>query len=158
MNSPNPALPASEQPRPGCTCPPGIDPATYDQDCVACDEWSRQINEPGYVRTINGFARVTSYGQPVTKGFTGSYWRHACGNMTAVDLLADPVQPWDRECAGCRSRGRNGWRILLTYSGPYCDQCDGNGWVPISGKNDGAAVGYDTVTECTACDGMGWGR
>lgn len=57
-------------------------------------------------------------------------------------------------CGG--NNGQETWRPLYAYTGPVCDQCAGNGRVPISGKVDGAATGYDTVTFCTACNGMGW--
>lgn len=105
------------------------------------------------------FTRVTSYGRPVLKGLDGSLWQHNCGIIENVDLLDayGGTQPWGRPCVCGGNRGQETWRPLYAYTGPTCDQCAGNGWVPISGKVDGAPCGYDTVTECTACAGMGWG-
>jgi hypothetical protein len=109
--------------------------------------------------------RVSSYGQPVFQGLTGPLWRHACGHLTSVDLLADgdaQLQPWQRPCEGCGVRDGwipygncDGWLPLLTYTGPLCDQCQGNGWVPIAGKVNSAPYGFVTVTECTACEASG---
>lgn len=105
------------------------------------------------------FARVTTYGQPVFKGpGPGSLWRHRCGQLAAVDLLGggwSKLQPWEYECQGCLRVERDGWQPLLAYAGPVCDQCHGNGWVWIAGKVTGALYGYETVTECTACDASG---
>lgn len=104
------------------------------------------------------FERAGSYGEAVFAGpGYGPLWRHACGRIAWVDLLADedPGQPWEQECKGCQGRRREDWVPLFAYTGPLCDQCQGNGWVPISGKVDGAPSGYDTVTECTACGGSG---
>lgn len=103
------------------------------------------------------FKRTASYGEPVIRGMVGPLWRHVCGNITSVDILGGGRlgQPWEHECSGCRGRHREDWRPLHVYTGPLCDQCQGNGWVPISGKVDGAFCGYDTVTECTACAGTG---
>ncbi len=99
---------------------------------------------------------MVSYGKPVFRGAEGSLWQHDCGFITAVDLMADdPRQPWERGCGSCHGSRPNDWRPLFAYTGPWCDQCDGNGWVPISGKIHGAICGYDTVTECSACDGSG---
>lgn len=100
--------------------------------------------------------RVASYGEPVFRGQPGPLWRHRCGQITGVDILDYRRHPSDIECAGCRGKGRDGWQPLLVYTGPLCDQCDGNGWVPISGKVDGSITGYDTVTECTACNSLGF--
>lgn len=99
--------------------------------------------------------RAASYGESVFRGLTGPLWRHRCGNVTTVDLLDDPRQPWETECAGCRDRDRENWLPLMVWTGPLCDQCEGNGWVPIAGKADGAVCGYETVTECAACDALG---
>lgn len=33
-----------------------------------------------------------------------------------------------------------------------CDQCRGKGWVRVEGKVTGAACGYETATECQACN------
>lgn len=106
--------------------------------------------------TASLFERIT-YGKPLYAGLTGPAWQHRCGNVVDVDLLDDDhlIFPWDRKCVGCQWHGRDGWRPLFTFTGPCCDQCHGNGWVPISGKVDGAMCGYDTVTECTACGGTG---
>ncbi len=52
---------------------------------------------------------------------------------------------------------RRPWTELLTW-GPLtdaterCDECQGAGWVRIAGRVDGAPSGYETVTECTACN------
>jgi hypothetical protein len=105
-----------------------------------------------------GFVRVASYGQPVFRGLTGPLWRHVCGETTSVDLLDGDVHPGDRECAGCLGQGRHDWRPLFAYHGPLCDQCNGNGWVPVAGKVDGAVCGYETVVECTACEASGVAR
>ncbi|GAA2623639.1 hypothetical protein GCM10010399_63620 [Dactylosporangium fulvum] len=107
---------------------------------------------------MTAFERSTSYGEAVSAGpGYGPLWRHECGNIAWVDLLADdgPRQPWESECAGCRGLRREYWLPLFVYNGPLCDQCQGNGWVPISGKVAGAPAGFDTVTECTACDATG---
>jgi hypothetical protein len=104
---------------------------------------------------VNEFERVVNYGKPMFRGLNGSVWQHRCGNIMTVELIDRVEVPWLFECAGCRGRGSDGWYPLYAYTGPLCDQCHGNGWVPISGKNDGALCGYDTVTECTACGATG---
>jgi hypothetical protein len=112
------------------------------------------------------FARVTTYGQPVFTGpGPGPLWRHQCGQLTAVDLMgegSEQLQPWQYPCGGCGVKDPwkppgnvEGWLPLLAFTGPLCDQCQGNGWVPISGKVQGAVCGFDTVTECTACESTG---
>ncbi len=90
----------------------------------------------------------------------GPAWRHLCGTIIVLDLLAD--RPGDRVmpprggCEGCSRGSEPGtWKPLLIYTGPLCDQCHGNGFVPIAGKHDGAICGYETVTPCTACSATG---
>jgi hypothetical protein len=106
--------------------------------------------------------RVTTYGQPIFKGpGPGPLWRHHCGQLAAVDLLGggwSKLQPWEYECQGCGCAGRDGWQALFAFTGAVCDQCHGNGWVPIGGKVIGAPCAYETVTECTACDASGVAR
>lgn len=106
---------------------------------------------------LTDFKRVATYGEPVFCGpGPGPLWRHLCGTIAFVDLLADDegqLQPWERDCPGCSRR--DGWLPLLVYTGPLCDQCHGNGWVPISGRVLAAVCGFDTVTECTACEASG---
>ncbi|MEU4558567.1 hypothetical protein AB0F72_09255 [Actinoplanes sp. NPDC023936] len=99
--------------------------------------------------------RVTTYGRPVFAGpGPGALWQHVCGNLATVDLLGDGFT-WELNCDRCSRR--DGWVPLFAYTGRLCDQCMGNGWVPIGGKVSSAPYGFSTVTECTACEASGVG-
>lgn len=104
---------------------------------------------------LAGQYRRVAYGEPVFRQPCGGpVWRHQCGNMTVLDLLDRDTVPWRTECAGCRATTPDGWRPVMVYDGPRCDQCHGNGWVPIGGRLFGNSA-YATVTECTACSTTG---
>lgn len=104
------------------------------------------------------FERVVNYGKPMFAGPNGPAWQHLCGNIATIEVIDRIEVPWFLECSECRATGSDGWRPLYAYTGPLCDQCHGNGWVPISGKVTGALCGYDTVTKCTACGATGMAR
>lgn len=48
-----------------------------------------------------------------------------------------------------------GFASALRADGEVCDQCAGLGWVRIKGYNYGAICGYETATECMACNPLG---
>lgn len=105
---------------------------------------------------MTDFFRVATYGEPVFVGpGAGPLWRHTCGYIVGAELLADTDEerrPWAHPCPHCRL---GTWLPLFVHTGALCDQCDGNGWVPIGGKVLSAPMGFSTVTECTACDASG---
>ncbi len=107
---------------------------------------------------VERFKRVATYGEPIFTGpGPGPLWRHHCGHLAVVDLLGDgdsKLQPWAYGCGTCGCLDKD-WQPLFAYTGALCDQCDGNGWVPIGGKVLNAPMGYRTITECTACDASG---
>ncbi len=103
------------------------------------------------------FKRVANCGEPsFVAPCQGPLWRHICGRIVEADLLGETEVERAPQTLGCDKCGHpSPFRPLFAYTGALCDQCDGNGWVPIGGKVHGAPMGYRTVTECTACNESG---
>lgn len=92
------------------------------------------------------YARAAFHGRPA--------WQHdVCGRIETIDLIDLAAFQW--RCPGCLMSGAEQWRPVFAYLGRRCDQCAGNGSVPVTGHVTGAPTGYETSAGCTACGGSG---